>query len=86
MCDACTQAEKNPLSGSYYANCQNCAARSLAHGQDYFYARESDSMTPAYRSRLQEYFGNEWMAYHSKVKDWANRIEAARHAKDAETA
>lgn len=86
-CEECQAAETNPLHGVYLSTCNGCAARSMAHGQDYFYARESDSMTPQYRSRLQEHFGSEWVQAHQQVREWADKIESAKlRDRDTESA
>jgi hypothetical protein len=77
-CPACGTAEANPDTGYYRANCQECAARMLAHGPEHFDAMAAAAFTPAYRSALQAVFGGGWMDGHVRVRAWSKRIAAWR--------
>lgn len=61
--------------------CQECSARSLAHGPQFFESALMQTLTANYRNALRTVFGDEWRAGHDSVKTWATRIEQAR--KDA---
>ena len=79
-CQACTTAEKEPLTGLYVSGCKACSARALAQGIEHAKARMLGKMTPEYVASLRAVFGEEWEAGHREVKAWAKRIDAARVA------
>lgn len=62
----------------FRADCKQCQARQLAHGQDYWKSERSQELTPAYRRALKSTYGDQWQQWHETVKGWAKRIKEAR--------
>ena len=79
-CKPCATAEQDPLHPVYFANCEGCNVRMLAHGPAHFAAKEANAMTPSYRTALQHYFGDEWLEKHREVKAMHERIQQARRS------
>ena len=80
-CQACARAKVNPLTGHYMLACRECEARALANSPAMADASLAEAIIPAYRSALQAIFGADWMAGHSQVKVWAEKISSARSTK-----
>ena len=81
LCRACGAAEIAPRDcAQYFAGCEGCAARALAHGPAFFEAAQAHVLTGSYRAALQSSFGSSvsLSEAHALVKAWADRIEAAR--------
>jgi hypothetical protein len=80
-CEPCAVAKVNALTGRVNAACKECSARSLAGSPQFRESIDAAAITPKYRARLQQAFGAEWKEAHSKVREWAERIAAAKHGK-----
>ncbi len=80
-CSACTIAKVNPCTGRFNAGCKDCDARALAHGPGFFQSGRDGALSHAYRQALRTTFGEGWKAAHETVKQWAERIAAAKHRK-----
>ncbi|QIM51611.1 hypothetical protein [Hydrogenophaga crocea] len=77
-CEACQEAENNPLTGLINAGCKGCAARSLAKSPDYCESVRIKDFSPAYRKALQTTFGEDRAKGHEMVKEWAERLKGAQ--------
>jgi hypothetical protein len=80
-CAACVEAEQNPLTGAYRAQCRNCGARALANSPEYHASTVAGAMTPAYAASLRLIFGSERAdrdAGHQTVKAWDQAVRQAR--------
>lgn len=77
-CPACTEAEANPLSGMYHAQCHGCAERSFANSPMFFECARGKAMTASYRQAMQASFGEGWVKAHERVKAWAERIRSTK--------
>lgn len=70
-CPACTNARQHPQSGRYDANCDGCAARSIARLHQFFEAVRAGHFTPQYRMALQGLLPKLLIAEaHRAVKEW----------------
>ena len=78
MCDACDNAQHQPLWGGFQANCLPCMARMLAHGPAFWQSRQAGKLTPEYRRALEAIFGTEHEQWHETVKEWSARIDQAK--------
>ena len=78
MCDACDNAQRQPLWGGFQAQCLDCMARMLAHSQPFGQSRKAGKMTPEYRRALEVVFGTEWEKWHQITKTWAELIDQAK--------
>lgn len=78
-CEACTHAEKNPMTGRYSANCQECQARALAQSPGLFNSRLMGVKSPEYAAALTKVFGegNEKEG-HEKVRQWFKKIQQTK--------
>lgn len=78
-CEACENAEKNPLTGRYSANCQECHARALAHSFAVFESKRKGEKSPEYAAALTKVFGegNEKEG-HEKVRQWFKKIQQTK--------
>ena len=77
-CHPCTRAEKHPMAGLYQADCLNCRARALAHGQAVFEAEQAGKKTDRYKAALRSVFGEDQAAQdegHKLAHAWAKRIK-----------
>lgn len=74
-CSACIIAAVNPCTGRFNVGCFACEARSLANEPAFFESVEAESVTPAYRARLQMVFGGQWKVGHAAVRAWSEAIE-----------
>ena len=75
-CPSCQEAEKNPLSGLYQANCTSCNARAIAHGQELWEASREKRITGRYKALLVGIWGpDHWQEGHEQVKRWANTMK-----------
>jgi hypothetical protein len=81
-CPACTEAEGNPLTGSYQQACPECRARAIAGGPTYFAAARAGAYTPEYETLMTEAFGEDWRKSHAKVKAWSDRFARYRLMKE----
>lgn len=70
-CTACTAARANRWCGQYRHGCAGCTARLIAGSPAYAEAAKANTLTPAYRSALQDAFGAEWLEAHKLVRKWA---------------
>lgn len=78
MCEACTQAEQNPLSGLYQADCDGCKVRAVANGREIFEASKAGRITPDYRRALEGLFGADKVdEAHARVKAWKQKMKDA---------
>lgn len=73
-CSACIIAAVNPRTGRFNVGCFACEARSLANEPAFFESVEAESVTPAYRARLQMVFGDRWKEGHASVRAWSERM------------
>lgn len=73
---SCEVAEKNPSTGRYSADCEQCKARALANGRELFDSLQIGKKSPEYKAALTKVFGegNEDRG-HEMVKHWNNRIK-----------
>lgn len=76
-CNACTEADKDPLT-PLHESCLDCAARALAWTNAYTESAKAGKLTPAYRNALEQVFIDDLATWHSKVKVWAERIAKAK--------
>jgi hypothetical protein len=76
QCQACAEAERNPNTGMYHADCRECSARALSASPQHFAASQAGALLPAYRDALQAVFGDGWKAGHERVKAWSQRRKA----------
>lgn len=78
-CEACENAENNPLTGRYRAGCQGCQARALANGHELFISRTMRVKSPEYAAALTRVFGegNEHQG-HERVREWFRKIQQAK--------
>lgn len=74
-CFACTDFERNPLSGSYRAGCAECQIRSIARGPAFFMAQQTGLIGKAYRAALDRAFAGNWRAGHEIVKERAAKLK-----------
>jgi hypothetical protein len=82
-CPACHAAEKNPITGLYGSDCDECRARAIAHGQDLYRSAKAGYMTPEYKRALTAVFGSDGLdAGHQRVKGWAAKINTHLKTKD----
>lgn len=72
-CPACTESRLNRWCGHYRADCLECSARMLSHSPEHFEAKTAGKLTPDYLKALQSVFGEDWKAWHERVKAWAER-------------
>lgn len=73
-CPSCQEAEKNPLSGLYQANCTSCKARAIANGIEAYEASKCGRVTPELRYALRKVWGENWESIGVvMVKRWADR-------------
>lgn len=77
-CPSCADAEVNPLSGHFSANCKECSARAIAGGPDFYEVSKARAVTPEYARLMKNVFGEEWKSSHERVKAWAQRMAEAR--------
>ena len=70
-CHACADFARNPLTGSYFAGCLECKARSIANGRVYFEAKQAGQITDAYRKLLDKTFAGDWKLGREMVKKYA---------------
>lgn len=73
MCDACDLAEQNPLTGRINHGCDGCMARSIARGQDVFYASKGGKVTPEHRDACRKVWGENWRNGLELVNKWRER-------------
>lgn len=78
MCDYCAQAKQVPDYPLYQAACKTCTVRAMAHGLPFWQSSREGRLVPAYANAMQAAFGDEWRAWHEKVKVAAARIREAR--------
>lgn len=74
-CPACTEAERNPHTVMYQADCKECAARGLAASPAHFLSAQAAKLLPEYKNALQAVFGDDWRAGHLRVKAWSQRAK-----------
>jgi len=84
-CNACTEAEKDPLT-PLHESCLDCAARALAQTEAYAESDKYGKLTPAYRNALEQVFIDDIATWHAKVKIWAERIAKAKQVQRVQTA
>lgn len=77
-CETCAAAEINPGSHSFNARCLECTARHIAHLQVFFECQRARVLTEPYMNCLKHSFGDDWRAWHEKVKGWAGRIKGVQ--------
>jgi hypothetical protein len=75
QCDCCAVAQVNPRTGLFRKDCQECRARALAQGMEFFLSQRAGRMTPEYRAALDEGFKDDAAGGHDRVKAWARRIK-----------
>ena len=75
-CPSCTAAEANPQTGLYHAGCKECAARAIAGSIEHTRAKTLGKMTAEYMALLRWRFGDDWEAWHQRVKAWSKRLAA----------
>jgi len=73
-CEACAEAETNPRTGMFRAECIECSARALAQGPQHFLSQKAKRILPEYHAALQSVFGEKWREGHDAVKSWAERM------------
>jgi hypothetical protein len=79
-CPSCAEAERNPRTGFYHAQCAECQARAIAHRPEHNRAMLAKRMTPEYISLLVATSGSDPAArdaLHRRVKAWSARIDGA---------
>lgn len=76
-CDACAQAQSDPLTPHYSANCLNCAARAMAHGPIEI-SVENDQWFQSYMAGLLLVAGGDAAELHGRIKDWHRRVQEDR--------
>lgn len=76
ICPDCQQAQRDKHWPIYQADCHGCQVRSLASGPAYHTAMAANTLTPGYRSALQNLFGEGWKAAHEEVKAEHERLKA----------
>ena len=75
-CPACEVAEQNPWCGHFRSDCQECAARMLAHGPSHFESAKALKLLPAYWDALSAVFGKgAEQAGQQRVKRWGMRLQ-----------
>lgn len=78
-CTACEQASTDPLCGSYFAPCKDCAARMLAHSPLAFNALKG-AQVEKFQRAIQAVWPDDYEAGRRLVWNWMKRINAARAA------
>lgn len=70
-CPACANAREHPNSGIFQVRCDGCSARSLARTPAFHAAAKANTLTPAYRMALSQFFPSLTTAEaHLRVKEW----------------
>ena len=81
-CAECEKALQDPLWGIYQSSCSGCTVRMLANGPGLFLSRRSGKLHPSYLAALKSAFGDEWRAWHERVKAEYARMQALREGVD----
>lgn len=80
-CPACTDADANPLTGSYHAHCLECAARMLANSPAAWRAVNAVTSVDLQRA-IASTFGDEGTPEYERgrqrVWHWVKRLSKAR--------
>ena len=75
-CPACAEAERNPMTGLYQANCLECKVRAIAQSPEYHRSMQIGRLTAEYKRVLTLAIGGDVQEAHARVKAWHER-EAA---------
>lgn len=77
MCKACDDAEKNPLTGSYWAGCLNCSTRALANSPMLFDALQG--YPGDLQVEIRRLYPDDYTKGRNAVWDWYKRMKGAKH-------
>lgn len=71
-CPNCEMAKAQPNWPCFTAGCIPCVARDLAQGPEFFYSRQWQHLTPAYKALLKANWPEDFRAGHELVKEAAD--------------
>lgn len=73
-CPACAEAERNPFTGMFQANCQECSVRAVVMCPEYHYALRIGRLTNEYKTVLKRVIGGDLQEAHDRVKEMAAKL------------
>lgn len=75
-CQTCAEAERNPMTGLYQANCPECKVRAVAQGPEFHRCMQIGRLTAEYKRVLTLAIGGDVQEAHAKVKAWHEKVAA----------